>query len=87
MAPQIILMPFVWKLFVEASHVPMSYAKCWASLKPLCLLHSPWPTVQADEGALNANEGTAGIPEALAWEPSPPPTFVAKEPWKWVEGS
>ena len=41
MAPQIILMPFVWKLFVEASHVPVSHAKCWASPKPLCLLHSP----------------------------------------------
>ena len=57
MAPQIILMPFVWKLFVEASHVPVSHAKCWASPKLLCLLHSPLANCAGRWGALNANEG------------------------------
>ena len=42
----------------------------------------PWPTVQADEGPRMLMRGTAGIPEALSPEPSPP-AFVTKEPWKW----
>lgn len=57
MSPQIILMPFVWKLFVEASHFPTSHAKCCSSPKPLGLLHSPSANCAGRWGALNANEG------------------------------
>lgn len=50
-------MPFVWKLFVEASHFPTTHAKCWASPKPLCLLHSSSANCASRRGDLHANEG------------------------------
>lgn len=40
---------FCLETFVAASHFPTSRGKCWASPKPLCLLHGSRPTVQADE--------------------------------------
>lgn len=57
MDPQIILMPFVWKLFVESSHFPTNRAECWASPKPFCLLLSPVANCEGRLWALNANEG------------------------------
>jgi hypothetical protein len=32
---------FCLETFVETSHFPTNHTKCWASPKPLCLLHSP----------------------------------------------